>query len=146
MCLLLWRLWVTAGGDTEKMKNKFDVINMMSRQFSQISKKLAEKLESTRCYLIWPSSPTQNQYYFIQTFLNLNTAKSDLQKILHERFYKFMKPKLFFKQFGFQKKNLTEYPMLDLKESILNNRTKALISCFGENTKPCTSPIFLARA
>ena len=40
-----------------------------------------------------------------------------------------MKPKLFIKQFGFQPKNSTEHPILDLKENILNNCSKKLISC-----------------
>ena len=40
-----------------------------------------------------------------------------------------MKPKLFIKQFGFQPKNSTEHPILDLSENILNNCSKKLISC-----------------
>ena len=51
------------------------------------------------------------------------------EKLIYERLYPFVKPKLSIKQFGFQKKNSTEHPILDLKENILKNCTKKLISC-----------------
>ena len=40
-----------------------------------------------------------------------------------------MKDKLYRKQFGFQPKNSTEHPVLDLKENILENCSKKLVSC-----------------
>ncbi len=41
----------------------------------------------------------------------------------------FIKDKLYKKQFGFRPKNSTEHPVLDLKENILENCSKKLISC-----------------
>ena len=40
-----------------------------------------------------------------------------------------MKDKLYEKQFGFRPKNSTEHPVLDLKEHILENCSKKLVSC-----------------
>ena len=40
-----------------------------------------------------------------------------------------MKDKLYCKQFGFRPKNSTEHPVLDLKEIILENCSKKLVSC-----------------
>ena len=40
-----------------------------------------------------------------------------------------MKDKLYRKQFGFRPKNSTEHPVLDLKENILENCSKKLVSC-----------------
>ena len=51
------------------------------------------------------------------------------EKLLCDRLYEFVKPKLYVKQFGFQPKNSTEHPILDLKENILSNCSKKLISC-----------------
>ena len=51
------------------------------------------------------------------------------EKIIRDRLYEFIKPKLFNKQFGFRPKNSTEHPVLDLKENILENCSKKLISC-----------------
>ena len=55
---------MTAGGDTVKIKNKSDIVNMMNRQFSQMGEKLAEKLECTSAtysdYLPEPNPNTSN--------------------------------------------------------------------------------------
>ena len=51
------------------------------------------------------------------------------EKILRDRLYDFMKDKLYKKQFGFRPKNSTEHPVLDLKETILENCSKKLVSC-----------------
>ena len=51
------------------------------------------------------------------------------EKILRDRLYNFMRDKLYRKQFGFRPKNSTEHPVLDLKENILENCSKKLISC-----------------
>ena len=51
------------------------------------------------------------------------------EKILRDRLYDFMKDKLYCKQFGFRPKNSTEHPVLDLKEIILENCSKKLVSC-----------------
>ena len=40
-----------------------------------------------------------------------------------------MKDKLYKKQFGFRPKNSTEHPVLDLKENVLQNCSKKLVSC-----------------
>ena len=40
-----------------------------------------------------------------------------------------MKDKLYRKQFGFRPKNSTEHPVLDLKEKVLENCSKKLVSC-----------------
>ena len=40
-----------------------------------------------------------------------------------------MRDKLYRKQFGFRPKNSTEHPVLDLKENILENCSKKLVSC-----------------
>ena len=51
-----------------------------------------------------------------------------LEKILCDRLYAFMKPKLYVKQFGFQPQNSTEHPILDLKENILFNQLQQKIN------------------
>ena len=51
------------------------------------------------------------------------------EKILRDRLYEFMKDKLYRKQFGFRPKNSTEHPVLDLKENILENCSKKLVTC-----------------
>ena len=51
------------------------------------------------------------------------------EKILRDRLYDFVKDKLYQKQFGFRPKNSTEHPVLDMKEIILENCSKKLISC-----------------
>ena len=40
-----------------------------------------------------------------------------------------MKDKLYRKHFGFRPKNSTEHPVLDLKENILENCSKKLVTC-----------------
>ena len=52
-----------------------------------------------------------------------------LEKLLRDRLYDFVKDKLYRKQFGFRPKNSTEHPVLDLKEKILENCSKRLVSC-----------------
>ena len=49
--------------------------------------------------------------------------------MLKDRLYSFLKNKLYKKQFGFQPKHFTEQPVLDLKEHILKNCSKKLVSC-----------------
>ena len=51
------------------------------------------------------------------------------EKLLRDRLYDFVKDKLYRKQFGFRPKNSTEHPVLDLKEHILENCSKKLVSC-----------------
>ena len=51
------------------------------------------------------------------------------EKLLRDRLYKFIENKLYEKQFGFRPKHATEHPILDLKEHILKNCSKRLISC-----------------
>ena len=51
------------------------------------------------------------------------------EKLLRDRLYDFIKDKLYRKQFGFRPKNSTEHPVLDLKETILENCSKKLVSC-----------------
>ena len=51
------------------------------------------------------------------------------EKLLRDRLYDFMKDKLYKKQFGFRPKNSTEHPVLDLKEHVLENCSKKLVSC-----------------
>ena len=51
------------------------------------------------------------------------------ETLLRDRLYNFMKDKLYRKQFGFRPKNSTEHPVLDLKETILENCNKKLVSC-----------------
>ena len=51
------------------------------------------------------------------------------EKLLRDRLYDFVKDKLYRKQFGFRPKNSTEHPVLDLKENILENCSKKLVSC-----------------
>ena len=51
------------------------------------------------------------------------------EKILRDRLYDFVKDKLYQKQFGFRPKNSTEHPVLDMKEIILENCSKKLVSC-----------------
>ena len=43
--------------------------------------------------------------------------------------YNFLENKLYEKQFGFRPKHSTEHPILDLKEHILKNCSKKLVSC-----------------
>ena len=52
-----------------------------------------------------------------------------LEKLIRDRLYDFVKDKLYRKQFGFRPKNSTEHPVLDLKENILENCSKKLVSC-----------------
>ena len=51
------------------------------------------------------------------------------ERLLRDRLYNFVKNKLYRKQFGFRPKNSTEHPVLDLKENILENCSKKLVSC-----------------
>ena len=51
------------------------------------------------------------------------------EKLLRDRLYDFVKDKLYKKQFGFRLKNSTEHPVLDLKEHVLENCSKKLVSC-----------------
>ena len=51
------------------------------------------------------------------------------EKLLRDRLYDFVKDKLYRKQFGFRPKNSTDHPVLDLKETILENCSKKLVSC-----------------
>ena len=51
------------------------------------------------------------------------------EKLLRDRLYEFVKDKLYRKQFGFRPKNSTEHPVLDLKENILENCSKKMVSC-----------------
>ena len=51
------------------------------------------------------------------------------EKLLRDRLFKFLGKKIYQKQFGFLPKNSTEQPVLDLKEHILDNCNKRLISC-----------------
>ena len=51
------------------------------------------------------------------------------EKLIRDRLYNFMEDKLSKKQFGFRPKNSTEHPVLDLKETILENCSKKLVSC-----------------
>ena len=52
------------------------------------------------------------------------------EKLLRDRLYDFInKDKLYRKQFGFRPKNSTEHPVLDLKEHVLENCSKKLVSC-----------------
>ena len=48
---------------------------------------------------------------------------------MRDRLYDFVKDKLYRKQFGFRPKNSTEHPVLDLKEHVLENCSKKLVSC-----------------
>ena len=48
---------------------------------------------------------------------------------MRDRLYDFVKDKLYRKQFGFRPKNSTEHPVLDLKEFVLENCSKKLVSC-----------------
>ena len=52
-----------------------------------------------------------------------------LEKIIRDRLYDFIKDKLYRKQFGFRPKNSTEHPVLDLKEHVIENCSKKLVSC-----------------
>ena len=51
------------------------------------------------------------------------------EKLLRDRLYSFLRKKIYLKQFGFQPKHSTEQPVLDLKEHILENCSKKMISC-----------------
>ena len=51
------------------------------------------------------------------------------EKLLRDRLYDFLGKKIYKKQFGFQPKHSTEQPVLDLKEHILKNCSKKMISC-----------------
>ena len=51
------------------------------------------------------------------------------EKLLRDRLFDFLGKKIYKKQFGFLPKHSTEQPVLDLKEHILENCSKKLISC-----------------
>ena len=51
------------------------------------------------------------------------------EKLLKDRLYNFLGKKIYKKQFGFQPKNSTEQPVLDLKEHIIEQCNKKLVSC-----------------
>ena len=51
------------------------------------------------------------------------------EKLLRDRLFEFLGKKIYKKQFGFQPKHSTEQPVLDLKEHILENCSKKMISC-----------------
>ena len=51
------------------------------------------------------------------------------EKLLRDRLFDFLGKKIYKKQFGFQPKHSTEQPILDLKEHILQNCSKKMISC-----------------
>ena len=51
------------------------------------------------------------------------------EKLLRDRLFNFLGKKIYKKQFGFQPKHSTEQPILDLKEHILKNCSKKMISC-----------------
>ena len=51
------------------------------------------------------------------------------EKLLRDRLYNFLGKKIYKKQFGFQPKHSTEQPVLDLKEHIIKNCSKKLVSC-----------------
>ena len=63
------------------------------------------------------------------SFSILTQINRIFEKILRDRLYDFVKDKLYRKQFGFRPKNSTEHPVLDLKENILENCSKKLVSC-----------------
>ena len=51
------------------------------------------------------------------------------ERLIRDRLYSFIKDKLYRKQFGFRPKNSTEHPVLDLKETVLENCSKKMMSC-----------------
>ena len=51
------------------------------------------------------------------------------EKLLRDWLYDFLGKKIYKKQFWFQPKHSTEQPVLDLKEHILKNCSKKMISC-----------------
>ena len=51
------------------------------------------------------------------------------EKLLRDRLYNFLGKKIYKKQFGFQPKHSTEQPVLDLKEHIIENCSKKMVSC-----------------
>ena len=68
----------------------------------------------------------ENSYRPISILTQLNRI---FEKLLHKRLYDFVEPHLNKKQFGFQPKNSTHHAVLDLKEHVLKNCSKKLISC-----------------
>ena len=71
-------------------------------------------------------SNEENSYRPISILTQFNRI---FEKLLHKRLYSFISPHLYKKQFGFQPKNSTHHAILDLKEHILDNCSKKLISC-----------------
>ena len=51
------------------------------------------------------------------------------EKLIRDRLYNFLGKNIYNKQFGFQPKHSTEQPVLDLKEYLLENCSKKMISC-----------------
>ena len=51
------------------------------------------------------------------------------EKLLRDRLFGFLEKRIYKKQFGFLPKNSTEQPVLDLKEHVLENCNKKLVSC-----------------
>ena len=68
----------------------------------------------------------ENSYRPISILTQFNRI---FEKLLHKRLYSFISPQLYKKQFGFQPKNSTHHAVLDLKEHVLDNCSKKLISC-----------------
>ena len=68
----------------------------------------------------------ENSYRTISILTQFNRI---FEKLLHKRLYSFISPHLYKKQFGFQPKNSTHHAVLDLKEHVLDNCSKKLISC-----------------
>ena len=68
----------------------------------------------------------ENSYRPISILTQFNRI---FEKLLHKRLYSFISPHLYKKQFGFQPKNSTHHAVLDLKEHVLDNCSKKLISC-----------------
>ena len=68
----------------------------------------------------------ENSYRPISILTQINKI---FEKLLHKRLYSFIAPCLHTKQFGFQPKNSTHHAVLDLKEHVLENCSKKLISC-----------------
>ena len=67
----------------------------------------------------------ENSYRPISILTQFNKI---FEKLLHKRLYSFIAPCLHTKQFGFQPKNSTHHAVLDLKEHVLENCSKKLIS------------------
>ena len=101
--------------------------NCLINVLLQVSILTAQRLPES--FLFFIKGDNKNMVTTYGPISTLTQFNCIFEKLLKDRLYNFLEKKIYKKQFGFQPKNSTEQPVLDLKEHIIEQCNKKLVSC-----------------